>query len=234
MTGLLEIGHLSVSFGSVEALNQVSLTVAQGQKVGLIGPNGAGKTTLLNAVSGFIRAKGAIMLAGQPLLHLSADKRARLGIGRTFQQPQIFAEQTVLEHLIVARDHARNRVVSPAEVASLVGIDEFLDVRARELPSHARVRLEVARATVGQPKLLLLDEPAAGLLSVEVAELNALLRRLSDAVGAAILVIDHNMELVLNLCDWVYVLDFGRLLFQGAANEVRSSPLVIDAYLGKE
>ena len=231
----LEIEDLSVSFGAVQSLRAVSLNVRAGETVGLIGPNGAGKTTLLNAVSGFVRASGRIALEETPLLGLSPDRRARLGIGRTFQQPQLFEAQTVRENLRVAADQAGRTGDRIEEVAQLIGLTRILNRPAHELPSHARTLLEISRALVLQPKVLLLDEPAAGLLPHEVEKLAALIVRLQDrAVATAILVIDHNMDFVFEIADRVYVLDFGELLFHGTASEVQASQTVIDAYLGKE
>lgn len=230
---MLEVKSLSVAFGGLPALDDVSFTVAAGTTVGLIGPNGAGKTTVLNAISGLVRASGVVTLDGQELRRLPPNRRARLGMARTFQQPQIFEEQTIGEHLLVAADHARDGSLTPAEAVALVDIDRPLDQRCDELNSHERVLVEIARALVQRPKLILLDEPAAGLLPHEVDDLLRLIARIHEHAAVSILLIDHNMDLVLAAAERVHVLDFGKLLFSGEPDEVRSSKQVIDAYLGE-
>lgn len=230
---MLEVTSLSVGFGGVPAVDDVSFGVGAGETVGLIGPNGAGKTTVLNAISGLVRTSGMVALDGQELRRLSPNRRARLGMARTFQQPQIFDGQTICEHLLVAADHARNGSLGPAEAVALVGIDRPLHQRCNELNSHERVLVEIARALVQRPKLILLDEPAAGLLPHEVDDLLGLISRIHEHAAISILLIDHNMDLVLAAAERVHVLDFGKLLFSGAPEEIRSSKKVIDAYLGE-
>jgi branched-chain amino acid transport system ATP-binding protein len=231
---LLRIDSVSVSFGAVTAVDAVSVDVPARGTTGLIGPNGAGKTTLLNAVSGFVRAHGSIGFDGEELLGRSPAARARLGIARTFQQPRVFGEQSLLDHLRIAADHARADPLAPAVAAELVGLRAPLRRPCRELSAHDQTLAEIARALVQRPRLLLLDEPAAGLVPSEVEELRAAIARLAGELELAILLIDHNMDVVLRASDEVHVLDFGRQIFRGTPDEVRSSQLVIDAYLGAD
>jgi ABC-type branched-subunit amino acid transport system ATPase component len=231
---LLRIAGVSVSFGAVTAVDAVDVDVPTRGTIGLIGPNGAGKTTLLNAISGFVRAAGSIRFDGRELLGLSPAPRARLGIARTFQQPRILGEQSLLDHLRIAADHARAAALAPAEAVAAVGLRAPLTARCRELSAHDQTLAEIARALVQRPRLLLLDEPAAGLVPSEVEDLRATIARLADELELAILLIDHNMDVVLQASDAVHVLDFGEQIFYGTPAEVRSSQLVIDAYLGAD
>lgn len=230
---MLEVEELSVTFGGIPAVQDVSFTVEAGQTVGLIGPNGAGKTTVLNALSGFVWATGSLKLERHQLQKLSPNKRARLGMSRTFQQPQLFESQSIREHLQLADDQSRNPGMEHEEAIALVGIDRPLDQPCDELNSHERVLVEIARALVMGPRIMLLDEPAAGLLPHEVDDLLAVIRRMHTHAAVSILLVDHNMDLVLTAADHVHVLDFGKLLFSGSPENVRKSKQVIDAYLGE-
>jgi ABC-type branched-subunit amino acid transport system ATPase component len=231
---LLRIEGVTVAFGAVTAVDAVTLDVPARGTVGLIGPNGAGKTTLLNAISGFVRAQGSVRFADRELLGLAPATRARLGVARTFQQPRIFGEQTLIEHLRVAADHAPGAALTPADAVEVVGLRAPLSARCRELSAHDQTLAEIARALVQRPRLLLLDEPAAGLVPAEVEELRAAIARVAGELELAILLIDHNMDVVLRASDTVHVLDFGEQIFHGSPAEVRSSQLVIDAYLGAD
>ncbi|NLT06238.1 MAG: ABC transporter ATP-binding protein [Solirubrobacterales bacterium] len=231
---LLRIEDLTVAFGAVTAVDAVGFDVPARGTIGLIGPNGAGKTTLLNAISGFVRAAGSIAFDGRELLDRSPVARARLGIARTFQQPRMFGDQTLLDHLRVAADHAPGDALAPAGAVEAVGLAAPLDAPCRELSAHEQTLAEIARALVQRPRLLLLDEPAAGLVPTEVAELRVAIGRLTAELELAVLLIDHDMDLVLQASDTVHVLDFGKRIFAGTPEEVRSSQLVIDAYLGTD
>jgi branched-chain amino acid transport system ATP-binding protein len=250
---LLEINNLSKSFGGVQALTTVSFSAAAGEITGLIGPNGAGKTTCFNLINGLLGATGgSIRLAGLNLVGLSPYGRARLGLARTFQNIQLFGGMTVLENVLTgrhlrqevgalaallplprvsrARAQNRERVLSLLE---LVGLAHQADLPAEALAYGDQRRLEIARALAQEPRLLLMDEPAAGLNPRETEDLMALLARLRD-LGITLLVIEHDMTLVMGLCDRVVVLDYGQVIAAGPPKEIRRNPRVIEAYLGRE
>jgi ABC-type branched-subunit amino acid transport system ATPase component/branched-subunit amino acid ABC-type transport system permease component len=243
----LEIEQLSVRYGGVQALNEVSFRVEPGQVVGLIGPNGAGKTTLLDAISGFTQSShGSIHLAGTDLVGLGATARARLGLGRSFQSLELFDDLTVEEHLRCACEQRHNsrpladlcrarRDPLPAAAQQVVTAFEFealLQRQPGELSFGQRRLLGIARAVAAQPSILLLDEPAAGLDSTETMELGQLISSLARDWGMGILLIEHDVHLVMTHCDQVVVLDFGNKLASGTADEISSNPAVIGAYLG--
>jgi ABC-type branched-subunit amino acid transport system ATPase component/ABC-type branched-subunit amino acid transport system permease subunit len=229
---LLEVRDLSVNYGGVIAVNQVSLTVAEGQIVGLIGPNGAGKTTLIDALSGFTRYRGQVLLQDRDLNGLQPHRRAAEGLGRTFQSIDLYEDLSVEENVIVGQHLARDK--GAEELATMLDSLGLLSLRERnvgELSQGQRQLVSIARALAGQPKLLLLDEPAAGLDSSESAWLAARLRDVRET-GVTILLIDHDMSLVLGLCDQLYVLNFGSLIASGPPHQIRVDPTVVDAYLG--
>jgi len=249
MTGqpLLEVDRVSRRFGGVTALNDVSLTVPEGRIVGVIGPNGAGKTTVFNVITGaYPPSAGTVRFAGRPLVKLPSHRIARAGIARTFQNLRLFPSMTVLEHLIVAQQKAgalssllpvrlgdRKSLQTAEEVLAFFGLEEHRNRLASELPYGLQRKVEMARALSMRPRLLLLDEPVAGMTHEETAEVAALLRRLT-ATGVALLLIEHDMTFVMGLCEHLYVLDFGQLIAQGTPEEVRNNPAVLDAYLGAE
>jgi len=243
----LEVRGLTVRFGGVTAVDEVSLTVSPGQVVGLIGPNGAGKTTVIDAVSGFVRpAAGSVSLNGEAIVRWSVAARARAGLSRSFQGLELFEDVTVLENLRAASDDRdrgaylsnlvapRNHALPPAAVAAIreFGLEDDLDKLPGELPYSRRRLVAVARAVAVEPSILLLDEPAAGLDEHETLELGQLVRRLADAWGIAVLVVEHDMDFVMGLCDRITVLDFGSRIAEGTAAEVACDPAVITAYLG--
>jgi ABC-type branched-subunit amino acid transport system permease subunit/ABC-type branched-subunit amino acid transport system ATPase component len=235
---LLEARGIRVAFGNVVAVDSVDLTVRPGSLVGLIGPNGAGKTTFIDAVCGFVPAGGSVRFAGQPMEHRPAYERARLGLRRTFQTTELFEDLTIRENLIVpTRAHAAggdgpvSESFSVEEILRLLGLADKAECLPRQLSTGEAKLAGLARALRGEPKLLLLDEPAAGLDSQESRELGRRLLSLLD-LGISMVLVDHDLELVMGVCDEVVVLDRGRLLASGPPETVRRNPAVRTAYIG--
>jgi len=246
----LEVENVTVKYGGTVAVDNVSLTVKPGEVLGLIGPNGAGKTSLIDAVTGFTKASpGSVLrLDGEDISHWSATKRARAGMGRSFQSLELFEDSTVLENLRAASDprdigsYLRD-LVWPVDVqlpdTVLSTIREFkleddLDRMVEDLPYGRRRLLAMARAVATESSVLLLDEPAAGLGDAESAELAHLVGRLAKEWGIAVLLVEHDMNFVMSVCDELVVLDFGRMIASGPPSQVRNDPAVIAAYLGEE
>jgi branched-chain amino acid transport system ATP-binding protein len=244
MTDTLRATGITVSFGGVHALNGVDVTVGAGRLVGLIGPNGAGKTTFIDAVTGFVAADGRVELDGRDVSRLSAHARARAGLTRTWQNAELFDDLSVRENLAVAahtpswrgtlgelvgRRHVRSAAVDRA--VALLGLEGMLDLAPDELTQGQRKLVGVARALVGDPRVLCLDEPAAGLDTDESEELGRHLRQIVDD-GTPILLIDHDMGLVMGICDEIVVLEFGEVIASGPPEHVRADDKVIEAYLG--
>ncbi|HTW02065.1 MAG TPA: branched-chain amino acid ABC transporter permease/ATP-binding protein [Streptosporangiaceae bacterium] len=223
---VLRVTGLSVAFGGVHAVSDVTLEVGDGELVGLIGPNGAGKTTLVDAISGFVRSTGRVELAGADIDGLRPHERARLGLARTWQSTELFDDLEVQENLTVA-----SRDGSAEQTLALVGMGWAARAMPAQLSMGQRKLVGVARALAARPRLLCLDEPAAGLDTRESEELGARLRALADQ-GQSMLLIEHDMRLVLGICDRVVVLEFGRVIAAGTPEVVRRDPRVIAAYLG--
>jgi len=238
VVSLLSASNVSVNFGGLSALSDVSLSVEEGQIVGLIGPNGAGKTTLLGVVSGLQRAKsGRVEFRNADITGLPAHRRARLGISRTFQRLELWNSLTVADNIRAAAEFSRawrSNVDPDAKVDELVtrlNIQDIAASSAETLPSGLARVVEVARALASEPDLLLLDEPSAGLDTAESKELSAVLQDVNE-MGTAILLVEHHVEMVMSLCSSIYVLDFGRIIGSGSPSEVRKLPEVQEAYLG--
>jgi branched-chain amino acid transport system ATP-binding protein len=242
---VLRVQELSVRFGGVQAVAGVSLEVGAGQLVGLIGPNGAGKTTLVDAITGFVRCTGRVELDGTDLAGAPPSERARRGLARTWQSSELFDDLSVYENLAVAAQRptlgtfTRELLGRPSppppqidEALELVGIRWARELMPSELTQGQRKLVGVARAIAMSPRLLCLDEPAAGLDTRESEALGRRLRGLADA-GTSMLLIDHDMGLVLSICDQVFVLEFGELIGAGPPAVVRRDPRVITAYLGR-
>jgi branched-chain amino acid transport system ATP-binding protein len=233
---MLEAERLSIAFGGLRAVQDASLTVAEGRIVALIGPNGAGKTTMFAMISGFLKPNaGRVRFLGQDITGLAPHRICRMGMTRTFQIVQPFAGQTVRENIAVgAHLHHAPRAVALAQaeaVARRVGLAEQLDKLAMNLTIAGRKRLELARALATEPRLLLLDEVLAGLNPQEITEVIPVIRAIRDA-GVTVLMIEHVMQAVMNLADDVYVLANGSMIAAGRPQEVTSDPRVIEAYLG--
>ena len=231
----LRFDGLTVRYGGVVAVDDVSFSVEPGTVVGLIGPNGAGKTTLIDAVTGFTPYEGTVAMGDDPLDGAPPHLRTHSGLTRTFQAIDLYDDLSVRENVIVGQAAARGRNVDPPDldrVLASVGLEEVAERQASELSQGQRQLVSIARALVGGPTVLLLDEPAAGLDSTESAWLGERIRAIADS-GVAVLLVDHDMHLVLTLCDQIQVLDFGRLIATGTPDEVRRDPVVAAAYLGE-
>lgn len=258
MDSLLSVRDLSIQFGGLRAVSDFSLELSSGQLVGLIGPNGAGKTTVFNLLTGVYTPNSGTILFRDlhertvNLVGLSPYAITRLGMARTFQNIRLFANLTVLENVLVShhfrigysaveavlrlprywREEARIREQS-MELLEIFGLEKTADWRAGGLPYGQQRKLEIVRALATQPRLLLLDEPAAGMNPQETRQLMDLIHFIRERFRLTILLIEHDMSLVMNLCERITVLDYGRILAEGAPEEVRNNPDVIKAYLGE-
>jgi branched-chain amino acid transport system ATP-binding protein len=240
VTPVLETGQLSVTYGGLRAVRDVSVTVRPGQVVGLIGPNGAGKTTFLDAVTGYVRSKGTVELKGRDVSAWRSHRRARAGLARSWQSIELFDQLTALDNLRVARDSVRRKMLTKdrldddglVQILDLLGIADAAGQLPGDLPNGKRKLLGVARALASEPALLCMDEPAAGLDSSESVTLGSRLRSLVTQ-DMSILLIEHDMNLVFSVCDWVYVLVFGSVVAEGPPAEIRKNEQVIAAYIGR-
>jgi branched-chain amino acid transport system ATP-binding protein len=248
---LLEVKDILVKFGGVTALNNVNLHVNEGEIAALIGPNGAGKTTVFNIVTGYYTpASGQVLLDGESIVGLRPYKIARKGLGRTFQNIRLFGDMTALENVATAADalnksglvgsllgvprsrrDEKQSLETAMELLTFIGLDHRAHQMAKNLPYGDQRRLEIARALALNPKVLLLDEPAAGFNPQEKVELGNLIRKIRDR-GFAVLLIEHDMSLVMKISDRISVLDFGQKIAEGKPEEIQNNQRVIDAYLG--
>lgn len=252
MSAVLTAGDLGIAFGGLKAVDGVTVSVRPGQIVSIIGPNGAGKTTLFNLISGLHRPdQGKVVLEDREVTAMAPHQLARLGLARTFQNLQIFFRMSAIENVMVGHHihesrsvlahflalpgmRARDRATrgSAMELLEFVGLADSADRLAGTLAYGALKRLEISRALALRPKILLLDEPAAGCNAKEAAEIIGIIRKVA-ATGTAILLIEHNMRMVMNVSHHIIVLNSGRLLSEGCATHVRADPAVIEAYLGR-
>jgi branched-chain amino acid transport system ATP-binding protein len=248
---LLEVKDLSIHFGGVKAVQNVSFTIDAGIVYAVIGPNGAGKTTLFNLITGiYTPTTGTITLDGESIGGKAPDELARRGVARTFQNLQICMNMSAIENVMVGahlrldrnlfkaalrwpslKKRDRELHAEAAELMRFVGLDGYIDARADSMPYGALKRLEIARALAMKPRLIFLDEPAAGLNPKETIEVDKLVRKVADS-GVTVVLVEHDMKMVMNLSDRILVLDYGKKLTEGTGAEVRRNPDVIAAYLG--
>ena len=251
---VLDVRNLGIDFGGLTAVDSFNITIGPTEISGLIGPNGAGKTTIFNLLTGVYQpTRGSVLVNGIDIKGMPIHKVNKLGIARTFQNIRLFTDMTALDNVKVgmhnnikcsfiesllhlpsfkkSEEKANERAM---ELLEFMGLAEFADVKAGSLPYGVQRRLEIVRALATNPSIILLDEPAAGMNPSETAELMHQIRRIRDTFHIAIFLIEHDMNLVMNVCEAIAVVNYGRIIAKGTPEEIRSNPAVIEAYLGKE
>ena len=253
-TPILETHHLGIDFGGLTAVDEFSLTVGRTEISGLIGPNGAGKTTVFKLLTNVYQpTRGDIILDGKTTAHKTAAQVSRMGIARTFQNIRLFSNMSVIDNVKVGLHNSINQSLLASvthlfgykktekqsrdeamELLQFFGMEDYADLQAGSLPYGAQRRLEIARALATHPGIILLDEPAAGMNPSETAELMENIKRIRDNFHIAVMLIEHDMQLVMNICEGICVLDHGKIIAKGSPEEIKSNPAVIEAYLGKK
>ena len=253
MSSHLRCENVTVSFGGVIACDRITLDVSEGKIVGLIGPNGAGKTTLFNVLSRFQDyEEGHVYVRGQLVDDKKAHEMITNGMARTFQNINLFSEQTTLQNILIGAHHRigdpfsnmlwlpnsrrneRELVNNAVEIATMLNLDMELDTIVKNLPYGFQKRIELARALAAKPEIILLDEPVAGCNDEETTELKSTIQKINRDLGVTVLLVEHDMSMVMSVCDYLYVINFGANLAEGTPAEVKSNPDVIKAYLGEE
>ena len=251
---VLDVRNLGIDFGGLTAVDGFNITVGPTEISGLIGPNGAGKTTIFNLLTGVYQpTRGSVLINGIDIKGMPTHKVNRLGIARTFQNIRLFSDMTALDNVKVGMHHAikcsflssllhlpsyykaeKKANEKAMELLDFMGLADVADVKAGSLPYGVQRRLEIVRALATNPSIILLDEPAAGMNPSETTELMHQIRRIRDTFHIAIFLIEHDMNLVMNVCEAIAVVNYGRLIAKGTPDEIRANPAVIEAYLGKE
>ena len=250
---VLNAKNISIEFGGLKAVENFSIEIKEGELVGLIGPNGAGKTTVFNMLTGvYLATSGSIELRGQDVTKMSPHKRVEIGISRTFQNIRLFKRMSVLENVKLSANVHMNygifegifktkkyweqeekATAEAMEILKDLGLEQYADEEAQNLPYGKQRKLEIARALASHPAILCLDEPAAGMNPIETEELMETIKIVREKYKTAILLIEHDMKLVMGICEWIKVLCFGKEIASGTPEEIKNNPEVISAYLGE-